>query len=98
MTYYFPNVTLSSWTTEVIIHLLSHALKGIPKNKKIVVLSMYDGIGTGRYCFDKLGYKNIDYYAYEIDKYAVQISMSNYPDIQQCGDAFAVRDEDWFLA
>lgn len=88
----------NGWTAEVIMHLLSHALKGIPKNEKIVVLSMYDGIGTGRYCFDKLGYKNVTYYAYEIDKYAMQISASNYGDIIQCGDAFAVREDNWFLS
>lgn len=85
----------NGWTAEVIIHLLSHALKGVPKDEKIVVLSMYDGIGTGRYCFDKLGYKNITYYAYEIDKFAMQIALSNYPDIIECGDAFDVRQKDW---
>jgi len=87
----------NGWTAEVIMHLLSHALRGVPKNEEIVVLSMYDGIGTGRYCFDRLGYTNITYYAYEIDKYAMQIAMSNYSDIIQCGDAFAVRGNDWFL-
>lgn len=82
----------NGWTAEVIIHLLSYALKDIPKDEEIVVLSMYDGIGTGRYCFDKLGYHNIKYYAYEIDKYAMQIANSNYEDIIQCGDAFQVRE------
>lgn len=85
----------NGWTAEVIIHLLSYALKDIPKDEEIIVLSMYDGIGTGRYCFDKLGYHNIKYYAYEIDKYAMQIANSNYADIIQCGDAFQVREEGW---
>lgn len=85
----------NGWTAEVIIHILKHM--NIPLNEEIVVLSMYDGIGTGRYCFDKMGYKNIKYYAYEIDKYAMQIAMSNYPDIIQCGDAFAVRESGWQL-
>ncbi len=87
----------NGWTAEVIIHLLSHALKGVPKDEEIVVLSMYDGIGTGRYCFDKLGYHNITYFAYEIDKYAMQIANSNYADIIQCGDAFQVREPSWRL-
>ena len=87
----------NGWTAEVIIHLLSHALAGIPKDEEILVLSMYDGIGTGRYCFDKLGYHNIKYFAFEIDKYAMQIAASNYPDIMQCGDAFQVREEGWLL-
>lgn len=85
----------NGWTAEVIIHLLNHALKDIPKDEEIVVLSLYDGIGTGRYCLDKMGYTNIKYHAYEIDKYAIKIATSNYPDILEMGDAFAVRDEKW---
>ena len=88
----------NGWTAEVIIHLLSHGLRDVPKDERIVVLSMYDGIGTGRYCFDRMGYKNITYYAYEFDDNAVRIAMSNYPDIKQCGDAFSVRKSGWFLA
>lgn len=87
----------NGWTAEVIMHILSHALTGVPKDEEILVLSMYDGIGTGRYCFDKLGYKNVRYFATEIDKYAMQISESNYPDIVQCGDAFSVRESGWRL-
>ena len=83
----------NGWTAEVIIHILKHM--NIPLDEEIIILSMYDGIGTGRYCFDKMGYKNIKYYAYEIDKYAMQVAMSNYDDIIQCGDAFDVRSENW---
>lgn len=87
----------NGWTAEVIIHILNNALKDIPKDEEIVVLSMYDGIGTGRYCLDKMGFTNVKYYAYEIDKYAMQISKSNYPDIIQMGDAFQLRNDDWEL-
>ena len=45
----------NGWTAEVIIHILKHM--NIPLDEEIEVLSMYDGIGTGRYCFDKMGYK-----------------------------------------
>ena len=85
----------NGWTAEVIIHILSNALKNVPKDEKIMVLSMYDGIGTGRYCLDKMGFTNITYHAYEIDKYAMKIALSNYPDIVQHGDAFQVRGEKW---
>jgi len=85
----------NGWTAEVIIHLLNHALKDIPRNEEIVVLSLYDGIGTGRYCLDKMGFTNVKYYAYEIDKYPMTIANDNYPDIIQCGDAFAVREDSW---
>lgn len=87
----------NGWTAEVIIHILQGALKDVPKDEEIIVLSMYDGIGTGRYCLDKMGFTNVKYYAYEIDKYAIQIAMKNYPDIIQMGDAFDLRKEDWRL-
>lgn len=87
----------NGWTAEVIIHILNGALKDVPKDEEIVVLSMYDGIATGRYCLDKMGFTNVTYYAYEIDKYAKQIAMSNYPDIIQKGDAFDVRRSDWTI-
>ena len=85
----------NGWTAEVIIHLLNHALKDVPRDEEIVVLSMYDGIATGRYCLDKMGFTNVTYHAYEIDKYPIMIAMDNYPDIIQHGDAFAVREDDW---
>lgn len=87
----------NGWTAEVIIHILNGALKDVPRDEEIVVLSMYDGIATGRYCLDKMGFTNVRYYAYEIDKYAKQIAMKNYPDIIQCGDAFDVRHPDWTI-
>lgn len=87
----------NGWTAEVIIHILNGVLKDVPRDEEIVVLSMYDGIGTGRYCLDKMGFTNVRYYAYEIDKYAKQVAMSNYPDIIQCGDAFDLRHPDWTI-
>ena len=58
---------------------------------------MYDGIGTGRYVFDTLGYKRIKYYAYEIDKNAIKVAKDNYPDIIEMGDAFKIREKEWRL-
>ncbi len=82
----------NGWTAEVIIHILSGALANVDRNEKIVVLSMYDGIGTGRYCLDKMGFKNVEYYAFEIDESAMKVANDNYPDIMQYGDAFQMRD------
>lgn len=87
----------NGWTAEVIIHILTGALKDVPRDEEIVVLSMYDGIGTGRYCLEKMGFTNVTYYAYEIDKAAMKVALSNYPDIIQLGDAFALRQDDWEL-
>lgn len=87
----------NGWTAEVIIHILNGALKDVPRDEEIVVLSMYDGIGTGRYCLDKMGFTNVRYFAYEIDKYAKQVAISNYPDIVHLGDAFQLRHPDWTI-
>lgn len=87
----------NGWTAEVIIHILNGALKDVPRDEEIVVLSMYDGIATGRYCLDKMGFTNVRYYAYEIDKYAKQVALKNYPDIIHCGDAFDLRHPDWTI-
>lgn len=83
----------NGWTADIIIFILSNL--NIPKDTPIEVLSMYDGIATGRYCFEKLGFTNVTYKAYEIDNYAIKIAKKNYPDIIECGDAFKVRDKDW---
>jgi len=87
----------NGWTADVIIHILNGALKDVTKDEEIVVLSMYDGIGTGRYCLDKMGFTNVKYFAYEIDKHAKQIATKNYPDIVQLGDAFDIRHPDWTI-
>ena len=87
----------NGWTADIIIHILWGALKDVPRNEKIVVLSMYDGIGTGRYCLDKMGFTNVEYHAYEIDNPAMTVSNDNYPDIIQHGDAFQLRNDNWSL-
>lgn len=77
---------------EVIIHLLSHLLKDVPRNEELQVVSLYDGIATGRYCLDKLGFTNVNYSAYEIDNFAIKVAKNNYPDIIELGDALQVRN------
>ena len=50
------------------------------------VLSLFDGMSCGMIALDRLGIKVDNYYASEIDKYAIQVSQANYPDIVQVGD------------
>lgn len=50
------------------------------------VLSLFDGISGGRLAFERAGIKVEKYYASEIDKYAIQVAMKNYPDTIQIGD------------
>jgi DNA (cytosine-5)-methyltransferase 3A len=85
----------NGWTAEVIIHLLRHGLRDVPRDEPLEVLSMYDGIATGRYCLERLGFTNVTYTAYEIDKYAIAAAMNRYPDIIRRGDAFGVREDSW---
>lgn len=53
-------------------------------NKKIKVLSLFDGISCARVALDRLGY-DVEYYASEVDKYAIQIAQKNWPDTVQLG-------------
>lgn len=83
----------NGWTADVIKYLLEHLLSHVSHNEEIIVLSMYDGIATGYYCLKELGFKNIKYLSYEVDKYAIQIANKHFSDIIQLGDAFNVRNE-----
>ena len=85
----------NGWTIEVIKHLLSH----IPniQNEEIEVLSMYDGMSCGQIALKELGCNVVRYYATEIDKYAIQTTLHNFPNTIQLGDAFQVRQEGWHI-
>jgi DNA (cytosine-5)-methyltransferase 3A len=50
------------------------------------VLSLFDGMSCGMIALERLGIPVDNYYASEIDKYAIQVSQANYPDIIQVGD------------
>lgn len=85
----------NGWTVDVISHILSF----IPniKAENIEVFSMYDGMSCGHIALDKLGANISNYYAMEIDKYAVKTTQTNYPKTIQLGDAFKVRRDDFKL-
>ncbi len=61
------------------------------------VLSLFDGMSCGRIALEQLSIPVEKYYASEIDKYAIQVSTANYPDIIQLGDVLTWRewDIDW---
>lgn len=66
------------------------------------ILSLFDGISCARVALERVGITVEAYYASEIDKYAIQISKKNYPDIIHIGDIkkietikrFTGKDED----
>lgn len=47
---------------------------------------MFDGISCGMVALERAGLQVDRYVAYEIDKYAIQVSEKNYPQIEHCGD------------
>jgi len=49
------------------------------------ILSLFDGISCARVALERAGIPVEAYYASEIDRYAMQISAKNYPDIVQLG-------------
>jgi DNA-cytosine methyltransferase len=54
--------------------------------EKINVLSLFDGISCGQIALERQGFEIENYFASEIDKYAMQITMANYPNTKQLGD------------
>lgn len=58
------------------------------------VLSLFDGLSGGRVALERAGIKVDNYYASEIDKYAIQIAKKNYPDTIHIGDVTKVKAND----
>lgn len=61
------------------------------------VLSLFDGISAGRVALERAGISVENYYAAEIDKYAIKVTQANYPDTIHLGDVTKWRewDIDW---
>ena len=58
------------------------------------ILSLFDGISCARVALERAGIPVKRYYASEIDKYAIQVSARNHPDIIQIGDVKYVAHKD----
>ena len=54
------------------------------------ILSLFDGISIAQQAFKELGFE-VEYYASEIDKNAIEITQKNHPNTEQLGD---IRDID----
>jgi len=52
----------------------------------INVLSVFDGMSCGQIALERAGIEVDNYYASEIDKYAIYVTQHNYPTTLQCGD------------
>ena len=58
------------------------------------VLSLFDGMSCGQIALDQLGIKVDNYFASEIDKYAIEIARKNYPNTIHLGDVTKIKGED----
>ncbi len=55
------------------------------------VLSLFDGISCGQIALERAGIKYDNYFASEIDKYAIKVTQHNYPNTIQLGDVAKVK-------
>ena len=58
------------------------------------VLSLFDGMSCGQIALNRLGIKYNNYYAAEIDKYAIEVTKKNYPNTIHLGDVIKVKATD----
>lgn len=57
----------------------------------INVLSLFDGMSCGQQALERSGIKVANYYASEIDKHAITVTMANYPNTIQLGSVTEVN-------
>lgn len=60
----------------------------------INVLSLFDGMSCGQQALERAGIAVDNYFASEIDKYAIQVTMANYPNTKQLGSVVNVNGYD----
>jgi DNA (cytosine-5)-methyltransferase 3A len=58
--------------------------------ENINVLSLFDGMSCGQQALERVGIKVNKYFASEIDKFAIQVTMANYPNTIQLGSVLDV--------
>jgi len=57
------------------------------------VLSLFDGMSCGQIALERAGIEYDHYFASEIDQYAIQIALKNYPDTIQLGDITSLKTD-----
>lgn len=55
------------------------------------VLSLFDGMSCGQIALDRIGVNVNNYFASEIDKYAMQVTKNNYPSTKFVGNVIRVK-------
>jgi len=64
--------------------------------EKMKILSLFDGISIAQQAFKELGFE-VEYYASEIDKQAIQITQKNFPNTKQLGDIKKIDTSNGYL-
>jgi len=82
------NATGNGWTVDVIAHILNC----VPDAHFHTVVSLFDGISCGQVSLNRTKKTYNQYYASEIDKYAIYVTQKNYPHTMQLGDVTTI---DW---
>ena len=55
------------------------------------VLSLFDGMSCGQIALNRAGVKYNEYFASEVDKYAIKVAQANYPHTHHMGDVKQVQ-------
>lgn len=63
----------------------------VGKKEKINVLSLFDGMSCGQIALNRVGIGYDNYFASEIDKHAIKVTQTNYPNTVQLGDIIKVK-------
>ena len=62
--------------------------------KITTALGLFDGMSCGQIALERAGIECDNYYASEIDKWAIEITQKNYPDTIQVGDICELSSKD----
>ena len=62
--------------------------------KQLNVLSLFDGMSCGQLAINRIGFHPTNYYASEVDKYAIKVAQHNFPKTIQLGDVRTVKSTD----
>ena len=73
----------NGWTVNVIEFIFKNLIKDKMNINNVV--SYFDGMSCGQIALEKIGITPENYYAFEIDKWAMAVTDKNYPLTIQCG-------------
>ena len=65
-----------------------------PVTGSLNVLSLFDGMSCGQIALQRAGIKVENYFASEIDKYAIQVAKHNYPNTKHIGSVVDLKGSD----